>query len=282
MNILVSTQWLSDNADAENLVILDASAHLPDSGRDAAAEFAQGHIPSARFLDLPSLKDLDSQVPAALPTANQFADRMRTLGITATDTIILYDDSMLRSSARAFFIFTMFGMKNVAVLDGGIAKWKAEGRTVETGTREIPASNLPVPEAQNDRVRSKADMLANCDSRAEQVVDARDSGRFSAAVDDAVHGLAGGHIPGARNLHFVQLFTDEGTFKEPAALRQIFESAGLDLSKPITGSCGSGMTASVLLFALELIGHDDTALYDGSWSEWGADPETPKETGAAQ
>lgn len=282
MDILVSSAWLAQSLDDRDLVILDASAHLPDAERDPLAEFTASHIEGARFLDLPGLKDETSPVPAALPRADQFENRMRELGVSADDRIVLYDDSKLRSSARAYFICRMFGLKNVAILDGGFAKWRAEGRPVESGTAAITRTDFAVPLNDRSRVRSKAEMLANIASGAEQVVDARDAMRFSGETADTVHNLAGGHIPGAINLPFPQVLNADGTFKRGDELRTAFEAAGVDLMVPVTGSCGSGVTASVLLFALGLIGKDDTALYDGSWSEWGADPDTPKEIGASR
>lgn len=282
MDILASTDWLARSLGADDLAILDASAHLPGAGRDAAAEFAANHISGARFLGLPGLADESSPVPAALPRADQFEQRMRDLGISANDRIVLYDDSKLRSSARAWFIFRMFGMKNVAILDGGFAKWQAEGHPVESGITSPARSTFTVAQDDRSRVRSKADMLANIAARTEQIIDARDVVRFSGEGEDTVHNLAGGHIPGALNLPFPLVLNDDGTFRQGDDLRAAFEAAGADLSVPITGTCGSGITASVLLFALELLGKHDTALYDGSWSEWGADPDTPKEIGASR
>ena len=282
MDILVSTGWLDQNLNADDLVILDASAHLPSANRDPAAEFLAQHIPGARFLDLPSLKDATSPVPAALPRLDQFEQRLRELGVRSTDRVVLYDDSALHSSARAYFIFRMFGFGKVAILDGGLRKWAAEDRPVQSGTPHVAQSGFTAQCDDRSRVRTKAHMLGNCTSCDDQVVDARDSARFTGETSDAVHGLAGGHIPGARNLHFARLFDDDGTFKSKSELREIFAGSGLDLEKPIIGSCGSGVTASVLLFALELLGKGDAALYDGSWSEWGADPLTPKEEGPAR
>lgn len=282
MDSLVSTDWLSRALGADDLVVLDASMHLPAAGRDARAEFAAGHIPGARFLDLASLRDTGSGLPNTLPAPERFADRMSELGAARTSRVVLYDDSDIRTAARAWFVLRMNGAHQVAILDGGLAKWRAEGRPLETGEAAVAHGEPESSPADWSRVRGKADMLANLSSLREQVVDARDPGRFSAATGDAVHGLAGGHIPGSRNLFYRDLFAPDGTFRSEAELRAAFERAGVDLARPIITSCGSGVTAAVLLFALHRLGIDDAALYDGSWSEWGADPETPKESGAAR
>ena len=281
MDSLVSTEWLARALGSERLVLLDASAHATDPSRDARAEFAAGHIPGARFLDLASLKDGASPVPNALPTPAQVAERMAALGATRESRIVLYDDSAVKTAARAWFVLRMHGYTQVAILDGGLAKWRAEGRDLVSGDAPAsPASPEPLA-ASRERVRTKGEMLANLDTRAEQVIDARDPGRFTGATVDTVHNLPGGHIPGARNLFFRDLYNHDGTLRSAAELRAAFAGAGVDLERPIVTSCGSGVTASVLLFALHRLGIDDAALYDGSWSEWGADPATPKETGEA-
>ncbi|MFA9201655.1 MAG: sulfurtransferase, partial [Cypionkella sp.] len=230
---------------------------------------------------LASLKDAASAVANTLPTPTQFAARMAALGISRDDRVVLYDDSAVKTAARAWFVLRMHGMREVAILDGGIARWRAEGRPLESGEGAVtPIAAQPGP-ADTRRVRSKNDMLANLASRAEQVIDARDPARFAGETADTVHGLPGGHIPGARNLHYRDLYRADGTLRGEGELRAAFERAGVDLARPIVTSCGSGVTASVLLFALHRLGIENAALYDGSWSEWGADPATPKETGAA-
>ena len=280
MDDLVSTEWLAERLGAPGLVVIDASAHLPDAGRDARAEFEAAHIPGARFLDLDTLKDFASPVPAALPTPQQFAARMAETGISDGDQVVIYDDSGVKTSARAWFIFRLHGMREVALLDGGLGKWRTEGRPLETGAAQrLPGHVTPAPGPV--RVRSKADVLANIASGREQLLDARGAGRFTGAEPEFRPGMPSGHIPGSRNLPFGQVLNPDGTFKGEAGLRRAFADAGIDLDKPVVTTCGSGVTAAVLLFAMHLLGKEDVALYDGSWSEWGADPATPKATGPA-
>jgi len=275
---LVSSEWLAANLGAPGLVVLDASHHLPAAARDPQADFAAAHIPGARFLGLASLFDAASPVPYAFPTPAQLAERLASLGVGPDDAIVIYDDSAIRTSARAWFVLTASGRGNVAILDGGLPKWRAEGRPLEGGAADV-APAAPAAFTAPTRVRTKADMLANLESRSAQVLDARSADRVYGSGIDPVHGGQNGRIPGAKNLPFTAVFNEDGTYKSPAELRALLTAAGIDLSQPVTASCGSGVTASVLLFALHLVGVDDAALYDGSWSEWGADPDTPKQQG---
>jgi len=277
MDSLVSTQWLADQLGAADLVVLDASMHLPDSPRQAAQDFAAAHVPGARFLDLVSFVDPGSPVPKALPSPEQFAARLGQLGVAPSCRVVLYDDSQIRSAARAWYIFRLYGFAQVAILDGGLAKWTGEGRALESGGVSGSPVDFPVPKRAAG-VRSKEDILANCASAAEQVVDARDAARFAGEEGSGSRG----HIPGAANVHFTQLLTEAGTYRTPAEIAGLFQSAGIDLDRPVVTSCNSGMTAAVLSFGLHLAGKDDTALYDGSWLEWGEDPQTPKQAGSGR
>lgn len=280
MDSLVSTAWLAERIGESDLRVIDASMHLAAAARDAGAEFAAAHIPGARFLDLASLRDTGSAPPNTLPTAELAARRLGALDLAPSSRIVLYDDSALRTSARAWFVLRGFGLQRIAILDGGLAKWRSEGRSMESGAPgSAPDNHAPRPFA--GAVRDKAAMLVNVATGTEQVLDARDPGRFAGDIADAVHGLPGGHIPGSRNLHYRDLFEADGTFKPPPALRAALAEAGVDPARPVIATCGSGVTAAVLLFALHVLGAQETALYDGSWSEWGADPATPKATGPA-
>ncbi len=276
---LVSTEWLAERLQNDDVVVIDASLHLPAAGRDAEAEYTAAHIPGARFLNLTGLIDETSDVPAALPRPDQFAAAIAALGVELGKRIIIYDDSALKSAARAWYLFTAFGITPVFVLDGGLAKWRSEDRPLESGIVEhIPSSQPDL--GPPSRLRMKADILANIKTRTEQILDARAADRFEGCGTDPVHGVEGGRIPGSRNLPFGKMFREDGTFKSDDDLRSEFKSVGIDLNRPITATCGSGATASVLLLALAKIGKSDWALYDGSWSDWGGDPEMPKETGA--
>lgn len=279
MDKLVSTEWLAKELGANDLRVVDATYFALDPARDAQADHEAAHIPGAVYLDLANLKDENSPLPAMLPTAERFASRMQSLGLGDGSRIVLYDNSPHRTAARAWFMFRLFGVNTVAILDGGLQKWVAEGRAVEAGKVTLRHRHFTVwrdPAA----VRDLSQMKANVASGAEEVVDARSAKRFTGEESDP-RGLAAGHIPGSKNLPFDRLLNADGTFRSRDELRAAFDAAGVDSSKPLVTTCGSGVTAAVVLFAAALIGREDVALYDGSWSEWGLLPDTEKAIGEA-
>lgn len=270
---LVSTEWLSDHLGTDDLVVFDASMHLPAAQRHARAEFAAAAIPGAKYLDLPS-------VHASAKRTLKDAKTVPILDLAdKADCLVVYDQSAIRTAARAWFLLRAQGFEHVAILDGGLDKWRAEGRPL------VPGEAMPTHEAEGERtvsnVRTKSDMLANLASATEQVLDVRGADRVFGTGVDPVHGGPNGRIPGSLNLPFGDVFNPDGTYKSPDQLRTAFTAVGVDLDRPVVTTCGSGVTASVLLFALHLIGVDDSALYDGSWAEWSADPDTPKAQGPA-
>jgi thiosulfate/3-mercaptopyruvate sulfurtransferase len=253
---------------------------MPASGRNGLEEYLAGHIPGAVFMDLADLVDTGSPVDNTLPPPEKFASRMQSLGLGDGSRIVIYDDSAVKTAARAWFMLKLFGAHDVAILDGGIAKWKAEGRPLAEGRETLRHRHFTAWQDEG-KVRTKEQMLANVSSGAEQVLDARGAARFTGEEADPRPNIAAGHIPGARNLPYSELFNADGTFKDKVGLAAAFAGAGIDLDKPVVTSCGSGVTACVLLFGMHLLGKEDGKLYDGSWTEWGADPATPKELGAA-
>jgi thiosulfate/3-mercaptopyruvate sulfurtransferase len=277
MDDLVSTDWLAQNLGQADVVVIDASWHMPATGRKAREEYLASHIPGARFLDIDLVADTANPAPHMLPNPQEFGRSMEELGIGRNDRIVVYDNSPTRNASRGWFMFRHFGADQVAILDGGFAKWVAEGRPVESGEPAPRQGSFDTVE-RSDEVVSKRDIARGVGM---PVVDARSRGRFEGTEPDPRPNVAAGHIPGARNLPFAELYNPDGTFKSPDELRRLFEAARVDPDKPFVASCGSGVTANSLIFAARLLGNRDTRLYDGSWSEWGADPATPKEKGPA-
>lgn len=281
MTIFITTGELAEQLGSPGLVILDATLFLPGTPRDARAEFEAAHIPGAAFLDLDTLADPDDPAPHMLPPDSLMTQRAQAMGIDPDSRIILYDNSPIRSAARAWWMMRAYGLgASAAILDGGLATWLAEGRPTESGVAQ-PAPGTAIAHLDRAQVRTKADILANLDSGSAQLLDARGAGRFTCAEAEPRPGMASGHIPGARNLPYAALFAPDNRLKQGAELRALYESAGIDLDRPVVTTCGSGVTAAILLAGLESLGKTDVALYDGSWSEWGFDPATPKATGDA-
>lgn len=275
---LVSTDWLEAHLADPDLRVLDASYYLPDMGRDAKAEYAAAHIPGARFFDIDEVADARSALPHMAAPAEKFMSRMRALGVGDGHQVVVYDGVGLFSAARVWWNFRLMGKTDVAVLDGGFPKWQAEGRPVEDMAPIIRDRHITV-QRQAHLVKDVTQVAAASKLGDWQIVDARSPGRFRGAEPEPRPGLRAGHIPGSRNVHYASLLNADGTMKEPAELKAVFEAAGVDVGRRTITTCGSGVTAAILMLALNRLGNMDVSLYDGSWSEWGQFEQLQVETG---
>ena len=276
-NALVSTAWLAERLGDDTLAILDATWAFPQEKRDIEAEFRAGHIPHAARFDIDAISDHSTDLPHMLPSPDAFAASVGALGVGDDSMVVVYDSYGLMSAARAWWMLRAFGHDSVAVLDGGLPKWRAEGRAVATGAA-APEARRFTPRFRPELVRDFRAVLANIASRTEQLVDARSAGRFAGRDPEPRPGLRGGHVPGSLNLPFADLI-DPGTktVRAKDAIADRVRAAGIDRERPIVTSCGSGITACVVALGLHLIGRTDVAVYDGSWTEWALRQELPVE-----
>ncbi len=265
---LVSTAWLATHLRDPDLRVIDASWYLPDMARNARAEYDAAHIPGARFFDIDEISDQRSSLPHMAPTPEKFISRLRAMGIGDGHQVVIYDGHGIFSAPRVWWTFRLMGKTDVAVLDGGLPKWLAEGRETEDMPPIVKDRHMTV-QRQAALVKDVTQVAASSKLGDFEIVDARAPGRFRGEEPEPRPGLRAGHIPNSRNLFHRDLITPEGTMKSPDALRALFEAAGVDLAKPVISTCGSGISAAILDLALERIGHRAHSVYDGSWAEWG-------------
>lgn len=278
LGVLVSTSWLAERVNASDIRVLDCSMYMPGDGRDGREIFRRKHIPGAGFFDIDDIADERSALPHMLPPVEKFVSRMRRMGIADGHRVIVYDQQGLFSAARVWWTFRVFGHMRVAVLDGGLPKWEAEGGALEEGEPN-PRERHFTARKNDALVRDVTEVARAIKTGEEQIVDARAPARFRGEEEEPRKGLRAGHMPGAMNVHYRTLLNDDQTMKTPEELHAILVAAGVDMDRSIVTSCGSGVTASILALALARIGHERNAVYDGSWSEWGAYPDLAVETG---
>ena len=275
---LVSTDWLGAHLRDPDLRLFDASWYLPGMARDARAEYEAAHIPGARFFDIDEMSDARSELPHMAPPPEKFISRMRAMGVGDGHQVVVYDGAGLFSAARVWWLLRLMGKTDVAVLDGGFPKWRAEGREIEDMAPVIRDRHITV--SRNNTLVKDVTQVARASKLGDhEIVDARSPARFRGEEAEPRAGLRAGHMPGAKNVHYASLLNADGTMKGEAGLKKVFEAAGVDMGKPVITTCGSGVTAAILSLALERIGHRNHALYDGSWAEWGMYGDLKVETG---
>ena len=281
---LVSTKWLADHIDDADMFIVDASFFVPGGTAPAKEKYTEGHIPGALYFDINDIADPDAGQDHTMPSAKVFGEKVGALGI-GNDTFVVAYDAMGGgcAAARVWWMFKAFGHDRVAVLNGGLGKWTAENRPLTQEVPQRPATTYTALQEARDRVKFKANIEINIASAAFQLIDARSAGRFAGTEPEPRAGLKSGHVPGSRNVPFATLFDpDLQTFKPAGSIKTIFDSAGVDLTQPMTTTCGSGVTACTVALAAYLLGKPDVSIYDGSWVDWGGDPDTPVATGPAE
>jgi thiosulfate/3-mercaptopyruvate sulfurtransferase len=279
MRPLVTTEWLAAELGKPDLIVFDATKYLPNEPKDGKTEFLAAHIPGARYFDIDEVADQDTDLPHMVPTPGRFAKLMSAMSVTNAARLVFYDQKGLASAARGWWLMRLFGHDKAAVLDGGLPKWRAEGRGVQSGDSLVSGRAEFRPDFRARNLRAIGDLLQNVGTRAELVLDARAVDRFTGATPEPRAGMRGGHIPGSASLPYTDLLNADGTFRPVEALRARFAAAGMDVSKAPVTSCGSGVTACILTLGLVLAGLPEGAVYDGSWTEWGGRADTPVETG---
>jgi thiosulfate/3-mercaptopyruvate sulfurtransferase len=275
MDPLVTTEWLATELGKPDIVVFDATKYLPNELKDGHAEFLRAHIPGSRYFDIDLIADPDTDLPHMVPTPGRFAKLMAALGISNTSRVVFYDQKGLASAARGWWLMRLFGHDNAAVLDGGLPKWLREGRPTTDGEPPAREPGHFRPDYRAANLRGVGDVLQNVLTQAELVLDARAAGRFSGTVPEPRAGMRSGHIPGSVNVPYTDLLHADGTFRSAAEVRDRFKAAGVDGSRPLVTSCGSGVTACILTLGLRIAGYPEGAVYDGSWTEWGGRPDTP-------
>jgi thiosulfate/3-mercaptopyruvate sulfurtransferase len=279
MGPLVTTEWLAGELGTPGLVVFDATKYLPNEPKDGKTEFLRAHIPAARFFDIDLVADTETDLPHMVPSAGRFARLMGELGVSNDSRVVFYDQKGLASAARGWWLMSLFGHDEAAVLDGGLPKWLKENRPVGDGQGGAPVPGRFVPDLRARQLRGIGDMLRNVLSRTELVLDARAAGRFTGQVPEPRAGMRSGHIPGSASLPYTDLLNPDGTFRSAGELRGRFEAAGVDGTRPVVTSCGSGVSACILTLGLRIAGFPTGAVYDGSWTEWGGRTDTPIEVG---